>query len=146
MNYHTWAIHLETLLYLHIYTYWQSIRSACFCFPITEINWSIMPQGIPANSCSAFWHISALSVNLYDINRIIKFVHWKFLFYVTIISIPFDTMPIYPQRINKFFLKYNFIGSLLTSMSICPKLMPLGMLMWTFPVQHWMTNHHQREH
>jgi hypothetical protein len=26
---------------------------------MTEINWSMMPQGIPANSCSAFWQSSA---------------------------------------------------------------------------------------
>jgi hypothetical protein len=29
--------------------------------PMTEMNWSMMPHGTPANSCSAFWHRSAFS-------------------------------------------------------------------------------------
>ncbi len=28
---------------------------------MTEMNWSMMPQGMPANSCSAFWQSSAFS-------------------------------------------------------------------------------------
>lgn len=42
-------------------TYWQSMSSAWLRWPITEISWSIMPHGIPANSCSAFWHSNACS-------------------------------------------------------------------------------------
>lgn len=45
-------------------TYWQSISNAWSRLPITEINWSIMPQGMPANSCSALWHTSAFSLSL----------------------------------------------------------------------------------
>ena len=29
--------------------------------PITDANWSMMPHGTPANSCSAFWQSSAFS-------------------------------------------------------------------------------------
>lgn len=62
-------IHIRHFTFLHyiqyiFYTYWQSIRSACFSCAITETNWSIIPHGIPANWCSAFWHINAFSVNL----------------------------------------------------------------------------------
>ena len=39
----------------------QSIMTAAPDSPMTEMNWSMMPQGIPANSCSAFWQASAFS-------------------------------------------------------------------------------------
>jgi len=39
----------------------QSISNAVPACPITEMNWSMMPQGILANSCSAFWQRRALS-------------------------------------------------------------------------------------
>lgn len=39
----------------------QSMSSAWPSLPITEMNWSMIPQGIPANVCSAFWHASALA-------------------------------------------------------------------------------------
>lgn len=39
----------------------QSMSSAWPSLPITDMNWSMIPQGIPANVCSAFWHASALA-------------------------------------------------------------------------------------
>lgn len=44
--------------------YLQSIRRQLSFLPITDMNWSIMPQGMPAKSCSAFWQARALSVGL----------------------------------------------------------------------------------
>ena len=37
------------------------MRRAWPSFPMTEMNWSMIPQGIPANWCSAFWQANALS-------------------------------------------------------------------------------------
>lgn len=39
----------------------QSISSAWPSLPITDMNWSMIPQGMLANVCSAFWHSSALA-------------------------------------------------------------------------------------
>ena len=37
----------------------QSRSSNWFSFASTEVNWSMMPQGTPANSCSARWQSNA---------------------------------------------------------------------------------------
>lgn len=39
----------------------QSMSSAWPSLPITDMNWSMIPQGMLANVCSAFWHSSALA-------------------------------------------------------------------------------------
>lgn len=44
--------------------YLQSIRSACPSSAINAINWSMIPHGIPANSCSAFWQTKAFCFKL----------------------------------------------------------------------------------
>ena len=41
--------------------YLQSIMTAAPASPMTEMNWSMMPHGILAKSCSAFWQASAFS-------------------------------------------------------------------------------------
>ena len=40
---------------------WQSMRMSRLGLPKAEANWSMMPQGTSAKSCSAFWHSSAFS-------------------------------------------------------------------------------------
>ena len=42
----------------------QSISNACPCLPITDMNWSIIPQGIPGNLCSASWQARAFVFKL----------------------------------------------------------------------------------
>eukprot|EP00967_Tisochrysis_lutea_P108104 scaffold167293_cov35-Tisochrysis_lutea.AAC.2 len=39
----------------------QSMRSACPSRPHAEMNWSMIPHGVPQYSCSHFWQSSALS-------------------------------------------------------------------------------------
>ena len=41
----------------------QSRSNACPFLPMTEMNWSIIPQGMLANVCSAFWQVKALLAN-----------------------------------------------------------------------------------
>ena len=43
---------------------WQSIRRALAGRPITDTNWSMMPQGMPAWLCSAAWQARAFSLSL----------------------------------------------------------------------------------
>lgn len=71
-NYHAWVIEwyrrvghipgsIDELIFYGIFenllrfiSHLQSIRSALFSSANKEINWSMIPQGIPAKSCSAF--------------------------------------------------------------------------------------------
>lgn len=39
----------------------QSMSSAWPSLPITDMSWSMIPQGMLANVCSPFWHTSALA-------------------------------------------------------------------------------------
>ena len=48
----------------HLTTNLQSMSRALSFWPMVDINWSIIPHGMPGNSCSAFWHCSAFSLRL----------------------------------------------------------------------------------
>lgn len=93
------------------YTYWQSISSACLRWPITDINWSMMPQGMPANSCSARWHTRALSFNLKMStkkmeNDDIRICQRKYPFYA--LHTPHTTHIIYEWKLHdKSFVMWN---------------------------------------
>lgn len=45
-------------------THLQSIRRALPFLPMVEMNWSMIPHGMLAKSCSAFWHTKAFSFRL----------------------------------------------------------------------------------